>query len=47
MKLDMHCHLDLYKDPSDIIQKCTEKGLYVLSITTTPNAYIGTHRLSA
>lgn len=47
MKLDMHCHLDLYKDPSDIIQKCTEKGLYVLSITTTPNAYIGTRRLSA
>lgn len=41
----MHCHLDLYKDPNDIIEKCNEKGLYVLSITTTPKAYIGTNRL--
>ncbi|WP_052127396.1 Qat anti-phage system TatD family nuclease QatD [Enterobacter cancerogenus] len=45
MKLDMHCHLDLYKNPNDIIEKCNEKGLYVLSITTTPKAYIGTNRL--
>ncbi len=41
----MHCHLDLYKNPIDIIEKCNEKGLYVLSITTTPKAYIGTNRL--
>lgn len=45
MKFDMHCHLDLYKDPKDIIYQCDKKGLYVLSVTTTPNAYIGSNRL--
>ncbi|MBS9428233.1 Qat anti-phage system TatD family nuclease QatD [Photorhabdus akhurstii] len=47
MKLDMHCHLDLYRNPNDIITTCNEKGLYILSITTTPKAYIGTNRLVA
>ncbi|OQP25982.1 hydrolase TatD [Morganella morganii] len=41
----MHCHLDLYKDPKDIIFQCDKKGLYVLSVTTTPKAYIGSNRL--
>ncbi|CAH3380287.1 putative metal-dependent hydrolase YcfH, partial [Enterobacter cloacae] len=45
LKFDMHCHLDLYKDPKDIIYQCDKKGLYVLSVTTTPNAYIGSNRL--
>ncbi|WP_237388007.1 Qat anti-phage system TatD family nuclease QatD [Xenorhabdus sp. Sc-CR9] len=47
MKLDMHCHLDLYNDPKSIISECNKKGLYVLSITTTPKAYIGSNRLVA
>ncbi|CAI1904664.1 Deoxyribonuclease TatD [Serratia quinivorans] len=42
----MHCHLDLYKEPKDIINECDKKGLYVLSVTTTPKAYIGSNRLA-
>lgn len=45
MKFDMHCHLDLYKSPKEIISECDKKGLYVLSVTTTPKAYIGSNRL--
>lgn len=41
----MHCHLDLYKEPKDIVYECDKKGLYVLSVTTTPQAYIGSNRL--
>ncbi|MGQ7950679.1 Qat anti-phage system TatD family nuclease QatD [Providencia huashanensis] len=45
MKFDMHCHLDLYKYPKEVIYQCDKKGLYVLSVTTTPKAFIGSNRL--
>lgn len=47
MSMDMHCHLDLYPDPFEIAKSCDEKGLYVLSVTTTPKAWDGTKKLAA
>lgn len=47
MMMDMHCHLDLYPDPFEVAKQCDEKGLYVLSVTTTPKAWDGTNRLAA
>ena len=44
--VDMHCHLDLYPDPFLIAQQCKEKGLYVLSVTTTPSAWCGTAKVA-
>lgn len=40
--IDFHCHLDLYPDPQDVARACAERGLYVLSVTTTPSAWSGT-----
>lgn len=44
--IDFHCHLDLYRDPAKVIADADEAGIYVLSVTTTPKAWIGTARLS-
>jgi len=46
MIIDMHCHLDLYPDPYAMAKKCEEKGLYALSVTTTPKAWNGTLNLT-
>ena len=40
--IDFHCHLDLYRDPAGIAAECRQRGLYVLSVTTTPSAWKGT-----
>jgi TatD DNase family protein len=40
--IDFHCHLDLYSDPKQVAQECADRGLYVLSVTTTPSAWEGT-----
>jgi TatD DNase family protein len=37
--IDFHCHLDLYPNPHEVAKRCAELGLYVLSVTTTPNAW--------
>ena len=37
--IDFHCHLDLYPDPVRIADGCRERGIYVLSVTTTPSAW--------
>jgi len=42
----MHCHLDLYPNPFEVVAECKEKGLYVLSVTTTPKAWEGTRKLA-
>jgi TatD DNase family protein len=42
----MHCHLDLYPDPFAVAKQCEERGLYVLSVTTTPKAWGGTSKLT-
>jgi len=44
--MDLHCHLDLYPDPARIAQGCTRRGLYVLSVTTTPSAWYGTNAIA-
>lgn len=43
--IDFHCHLDLYPQPDRIVRGCAERGLYVLSVTTTPSAWHGTSGL--
>lgn len=44
--IDFHCHLDLYPDPHKIASECQRRGLYVLSVTTTPSAWTGTKGLA-
>ncbi len=44
--IDFHCHLDLYPDPHGVARACAERGLYVLSVTTTPSAWGGTSALA-
>jgi TatD DNase family protein len=46
MIIDMHCHIDLYKNPQEIIANCIEKDIYVLSVTTTPNAWEVTNKIA-
>lgn len=45
--IDFHAHLDLYPDPSAVARECQERGMYVLSVTTTPSAWEGTSALAA
>lgn len=45
--IDFHCHLDLYPNPHTVARECINRGLYVLSVTTTPSAWMGTARLTA
>ena len=44
--IDFHCHLDLYPEPVRVARTCHERGLYVLSVTTTPSAWHGTNALA-
>lgn len=44
--MDMHCHIDLYPNPQEVIKECVENKLYVLSVTTTPSAWQGTMELA-
>lgn len=44
--IDFHCHLDLYPDPNRVAQEAARRGVYVLSVTTTPSAFLGTKALA-
>jgi TatD DNase family protein len=44
--IDFHCHLDLYPDPARVVDQCRERGMYVLSMTTTPTAWPTSSQLS-
>jgi TatD DNase family protein len=44
--IDFHCHLDLYPDPCKVAQEAARRGVYVLSVTTTPSAFLGTKALA-
>jgi len=44
--IDFHAHLDLYPDPAGAVELCRQNGTYVLSVTTTPSAWLGTKRLA-
>ena len=45
--IDLHCHLDLYPQPTAIVEECARRNMYVLSVTTTPSAWKGTSALAA
>lgn len=44
--IDFHAHLDLYPDPQRIAKEIVARGIYVLSVTTTPSAWRGTSALA-
>lgn len=44
--IDYHCHLDLYPDPNRVAQEAARRGVYVLSVTTTPSAFLVTKALA-
>lgn len=44
--IDFHTHLDLYPDPHGVAKECAARGIYVLSVTTTPSAWAGTLALA-
>ena len=44
--IDFHCHVDLYPEPHEIARACAERGVHVLSVTTTPSAWRGTSALA-
>lgn len=44
--IDFHCHLDLYPDPQGIARACADHGVRVLSVTTTPSAWLQTSALA-
>jgi len=43
----MHCHLDLYPEPLQVVAECKKREIYVLSVTTTPKAWDGTKKLAS
>jgi len=43
--IDFHSHLDLYRTPRTVVQEIMQRKMYVLSVTTTPSAWIGTTAL--
>jgi TatD DNase family protein len=44
--IDFHAHLDLYPNPQAVATECSNQGIYVLSVTTTPSAWSGTSALA-
>lgn len=44
--IDLHCHLDLYPEPGDVVREAVDRGVYILSMTTTPTAFEGTRKLA-
>lgn len=45
--MDFHAHLDLYPEPELLINSVRKAGIYTLSVTTTPSAFLGTRRMAA
>lgn len=45
--IDFHSHLDLYPDPYGVAEECNARGIYVLSVTTTPSAWVKTSALTS
>jgi len=44
--IDCHCHLDLYPNPHRVTREAIARGVYVLSVTTTPTAFEKTATLA-
>lgn len=45
--IDMHCHLDLYKDPKALLPEVQRRCKYVLVVTTSPRAWQKTKQVFA
>jgi TatD DNase family protein len=43
--IDVHCHIDLYRQSEQIIAHCGELKVSVLAVTTTPSAWKGNCKL--
>lgn len=43
--MDFHCHLDLYPNAREIIEQSEKRGIFILAVTTTPRAWLGSKRL--
>ncbi len=43
--IDMHCHLDLYKDPIALLPEVQKRCKYVLAVTTSPRAWQKTKKV--
>ena len=40
--IDFHCHLDLYKNPFEVINEIQRRKTEILAVTTSPRAYLKT-----
>ena len=45
--VDLHCHLDLYRDFAEAVMECEQAGIYTLTVTTTPRAWPRNHQITA
>lgn len=45
--IDMHCHLDLYKNPMELLPEVQRRCKYVLAVTTSPRAWKKTRQVFA
>lgn len=45
--IDLHCHLDLYKDPISLLPEIRRRCKYVLAVTTSPRAWQKTKQVFA
>ncbi len=45
--MDLHCHLDLYPEPRQVVTEVIKKKIFTLSVTTTPNAWQITNSLGS
>src|SRR5688572_14055832 len=44
--VDFHCHLDLYPDYPSMVKEVEAAGVFTLSVTTTPKAWMRNHELT-
>ncbi len=44
--IDLHCHLDLFPRPNEVVARAAAQNSFVLSVTTTPSAWPGTSALA-
>ena len=45
--IDMHCHLDLYKNAIELLPEVQRRCKYVLAVTTSPRAWKKTRQVFA
>ena len=45
--VDAHFHLDLYKDPVEVLLDCERREVYTIAVTNAPSVFAHTQRLAA